>query len=164
MRKLLLSLLLLSGGLHAEQAIPIRIEHAKTTYQLRKGLMERDSLKENQGMLFHYPVPDFQTVWMFGCRIPLSIAFLNEKGQITEILKLKAHPELMKLHGKVDINHIDYNHPLVQFFYSQSHQSRQPAKYSLEMNAGWFEEHGVSVGDFVTWDGNHAKAQVILRK
>ena len=85
---------------------------------------------------------------MYNCLIPLSIAFLDENGVILEIHELEAHPGLSDR----------------EQFLKESVVSEHPAKFSLEMEAEWFQNHGVSIGDRIEWDFPSAKANVILRK
>ena len=157
-----LILLLLPFSLLAETTIPITVEHATTPEACRWGLMQRDHLEPNHGMLFHYPKSGNHQVWMYNCLIPLSIAFINENGVILEIHELKAHPELVD--NTQNLNNLNLQDPIVQLFLSESVMSRKPAKYSLEMEAGWFKNHGISEGDRVDWTLPSAKAKVILRK
>ncbi len=162
--KCLILTLILGTVLPLQAAIHIHVEHATTRDQLCWGLMQRDSLEENHGMLFHYPTAKFQRVWMFNCLIPLSIAFLDEDGRILEIQELVAYPEMMKGYGEVDLNRLRFNDPVVKFFFSESKVSRYPVKFSLEMASGWFREHGVAEGDIVLWENSQSEAKVLLRK
>ena len=75
--------------------IPIIIEHAQIPEELTWGLMQRNELPTNHGMLFHYPTDQFISLWMFNCLKDLSAAFINRKGIILEIHELKAYPYQM---------------------------------------------------------------------
>jgi len=155
-------LLVIPFSLLAETAIPIFIEHATTIEARRKGLMHRSHLDPNHGMLLHYPESGYHRIWMYNCLIPLSVAFIDENGAILEIHELKAHPELVN--NTQNLNHLDYNDPTVKLFLSESVKPNEPVKYSLEMNGGWFQNHGVSQGDRVKWCLPAAEAKVLLRK
>jgi uncharacterized membrane protein (UPF0127 family) len=85
------------------------------------GLMHRRMLPENRGMLFVFPSPAIQSFWMMNTYVPLSIAFLDEKGTIVNI---------------------DDMAPLT----TDPHSSAKPAKYALEMNRGWFAKRGIKAG------------------
>lgn len=102
----------------------VRAEVADREAQRRRGLMGRDSLPEDHGMLFVYPEQRTLSFWMRNTRIPLDIAFVDQRGAIVDIQTMEPQSEEM-------------------------HRSREPAMYALEMTAGWFEEHGVEVGDRV---------------
>ncbi|MBK7353168.1 MAG: DUF192 domain-containing protein [Nitrosomonas sp.] len=93
------------------------------TYDTRaKGLMNRATLPENQGMLFIFPKIDFYSMWMFNTPLPLSVAFISEKGIILNI-------EVMKPFSTV------------------THSSIKPAKYALEMNHDWFVSRKITAGN-----------------
>ena len=163
----LLLFFLVIGALAAE-TIHLTVEHARTEKELKWGLMGRKSLPPDHGMLFHFPKTGRQRVWMFNCLIPLSAAFLDEKGQIIEIHQLMAYPDMMKYHHPInsyeDLNKVSANDPIVQFFIAESIVSGPSARYALEMPLGWFAEKGVNTGDYVLWDAQYSEAKVLLRK
>jgi len=104
--------------------IPVAVEIADDEAERNRGLMHRDSLPEDHGMLFVYPEEGERSFWMRNTRIPLDIAFLDRQGTIVDIQTME--PESDELHT-----------------------SRRPAMYALEMIRGWFGEHGVEIGDRV---------------
>lgn len=87
------------------------------------GLMFRDKLAPDAGMLFVMPRPDRAGFWMKNTRIPLSIAYINPSGIILEIHDLKPHDEK----------------PVNSVFPSVA--------YALEMEQGWFARAGVNPGE-----------------
>ncbi len=102
----------------------VTAEIADTPELRRRGLMHRDSLPEDHGMLFVYPESRILSFWMVNTRIPLDIAFIDRNGVIVDIQRMDPQSD-------------------------EQHTSREEAMYALEMAAGWFEEHGVEVGDRV---------------
>lgn len=101
------------------------VELAATPQSRRCGLSNRAALDENQGMLFVYPQSDLRTFWMKDTRIPLSIAFLDDAGNIINIEIMSPDQTGKKYH------------------------SSKPALYALEVNQGWFRSHGIKTGDQV---------------
>jgi uncharacterized membrane protein (UPF0127 family) len=89
-----------------------------------RGLMYRTALGQDRGMLFVYEVEQHLSFWMKNTRIPLSIAFIDSTGRITDILDMKP---------------LDDRPP--------HYLSSEPVMYALEVNQGFFEERGVRVGD-----------------
>jgi uncharacterized membrane protein (UPF0127 family) len=87
-----------------------------------QGLMNRDSLATNDGMLFVYGTAEVRSFWMRNTRIPLDIAFIDANGVIINILQMEPQSD--------------------ENYYSQG-----PMMYALEMNLGWFEANGVGPGD-----------------
>ncbi len=104
---------------------PLIVELAATPQSRRCGLSNRAALDENQGMLFVYPRSDLRTFWMKDTRIPLSIAFLDDSGNIINI-------EIMSPNRT-----------------EKKYRSSKPALYALEVNQGWFKMHGINAGDRV---------------
>ena len=104
--------------------IELEVELATTFEEQSLGLMYRDKLEENGGMLFVYPRENVLSFWMKDTRIPLSIAFIKADGRIIQIESMKP-------------NSLD------------THVSKEKAKYALEMNEGWFRIHNVREGDTV---------------
>jgi len=99
------------------------VEVAGTPADRECGLSHRNSLPAGCGMLFVFPTSRPLVFWMKNTQVPLSIAFLDEKGVVVGIEKMEPL-QVRKLY-----------------------RSPCPARYALEVNQGWFETHGVSVGN-----------------
>lgn len=100
------------------------LEHAKTFEQRAMGLMHRESLCEQCGMLFQFEQPRTAGFWMKNTLIPLDIAFVRADGIITDIKRMQP----------LDLN---------------TTKSSQQVLYAWEMNPGWFKKNGIQVGDTV---------------
>lgn len=100
---------------------PIVVEVASVPSHRAQGLMFRKKMANNEGMLFVYPQPHVTGMWMKNTLIPLSVAFIDEKGSIINIEEMK--PETL-----------------------DAHMAKAPAKYSLEMSSGWFKKHKLGPG------------------
>ena len=105
----------------------ITVELASDPDERARGLMFRQSLPPDHGMLFVFPRDDVQAFWMRNTTIPLSIAYADGRGRIVRIADLEPLDE----------------RPVT---------SIAPARYALEMNRGWFAAHGVATGDRITGD------------
>jgi len=104
-----------------------KISHAEVAFTQKDrtiGLMFRDKLDNDHGMLFIYPQEKYLSFWMKNTKIPLSIAFINSKEIITQIDSMTPY-SLM------------------------SHTSREKVKYALEMEQGWFRKNGIKAGSKV---------------
>ncbi|MEI6045022.1 MAG: DUF192 domain-containing protein [Chloroflexota bacterium] len=75
------------------QTTNLKLELAVTPQEQGTGLMGRTSLPEDSGMLFIFPTKVRTGFWMKDTLIPLSIAWLNEKGTILEIQDMEAQSE-----------------------------------------------------------------------
>src|SRR5438445_3706789 len=106
----------LSAGIHL-----IRAEVAYTFQTRAQGLMFRKHLGPNEGMFFVFPQSEPHCMWMKNTLIPLSVAFIDEKGKIVSISDMQPQSET-------------------------SHCATAPAKFALEMPAGWFAKKGIKSG------------------
>ena len=106
----------LQAGMHI-----IRAEVAADFSTRAQGLMYRKSLAPNAGMLFIFDANDIYCMWMKNTLIPLSVAFLDERGAIINIEDMQPHSE-------------------------ESHCAARPARYALEMSRGWFAQRGIKPG------------------
>lgn len=96
-------------------------EVAHTQLSRSQGLMYRESLEENTGMLFVFPDAGHYSMWMKDTYIPLSVAFINEHGVILNIADMWPQTRI-------------------------AHDSSGIAKYALEMNMGWFTARKIATG------------------
>ena len=103
-------------------SLPLQLEIPQNDGEFRLGLMFRESLEQDRGMLFIFESNDYWTFHMRNTSIPLDIAFLNEDGTIESIQKLEPfNPIPVAPYGKI--------------------------RYAVETNQGWFAENNVVVGD-----------------
>lgn len=103
----------------------VTLEVAKERETLSRGLMFRDSLAKNSGMLFIFPREGMYSFWMKNTRIPLSIAFINSQGRIVGL-------DEMRPYDTVTV-----------------HMPFEPYTYAIEMDSGWFSQNGVRKGDML---------------
>ncbi len=106
----------LKAGMHL-----IRAEVAADNATRMQGLMHRQSLGANAGMLFIFDEAQIHCMWMKNTLIPLSVAFIDASGTIINIADMQPHSE-------------------------QSHCASTPAVFALEMTKGWFAQRGVKPG------------------
>ena len=99
-------------------------EVADTPSLQQKGLMFRESLAKDHGMVFVFSKPERYCMWMKNTPLPLSVAFIDADGRIVNI-------EAMQ--------------PLTE----NSHCARAHVPYALEMEQGWFRKKNIRVGDRV---------------
>jgi len=143
----------------ASTEVFLTLEHAKTPSQLTWGLMQRRSLPQNHGMLFHFRQQKIASIWMFNCYIDLSVAFLDQDLVIQEIHDLRSYPEKMDPRRPVlalrDIASYRAYDPILEFYKNNSITSSQPTSYALEVNLGWFARNHISPGDKLHLSENH---------
>ncbi len=100
------------------------LEVARTEPQLDKGLMERDGMPPDHGMLFVFSEEREVGFWMKNTRFPLDILFLDHADRVVSIHQMKP-----------------YDRTTVPSDY--------PAQYAIELNLGAADSAAVHVGDIV---------------
>ncbi len=95
---------------------------AITEEELARGLMFRQKLEKNQGMLFVFSNPKKASFWMKNTSIPLDVGYFDSAGRLVEIYQL---------------------YPFDQ---RAVHSKSQVIKYALEMSIGWFQDNNISTG------------------
>jgi hypothetical protein len=77
----------------ADGAVSLRVEVADTPDEREAGLMDRETLDPNDGMAFVWDEPVHTSFWMKDTRIPLSIAFWDEGGEIVAMFDMEPCPD-----------------------------------------------------------------------
>lgn len=85
------------------------------------GLMNRSVMPSHEGMIFVYPDKAIHCMWMKNTLIPLSVAFLDDNGVVINVEEMLPQTE-------------------------DNHCAKAPARFALEMNAGWFRSKNIGSG------------------
>ena len=110
------------------RSVDVRIEFAADEATRQRGLMFRESMAEDAGMLFVFQGDTDGPFWMKDTLIPLSIAVIGADRRIVSIKdKQPRSTELV--------------HPDARY------------RYALEVNQGFYARNGVKVGDVASWRG-----------
>ncbi|MES9961178.1 MAG: DUF192 domain-containing protein [Sedimenticola sp.] len=96
-------------------------ELAVTPKARNRGLMNRDHLGADEGMLFVFPSQRIRQFWMRNTPIPLDIGFFDREGVLVNYLSMSPNSDTI-------------------------HRSSKPALYALEMNRGWYRQNGIEPG------------------
>lgn len=99
----------------------IRAEVAARDADRQQGLMYREKMGANEGMVFVFDGPAQVCMWMKNTLIPLSVAFIDERGAIVNIEDMQPQT-------------------------TESHCAQKPIRYALEMNQGWFRQKNIKPG------------------
>jgi uncharacterized protein len=102
----------------------LKVEVAADANTRTIGLMNRFSLAPDSGMLFVFAQSEPLAFWMKNTYVPLSIAYVDAKGVIVNIVDMKPKDE-------------------------NTYPSVAPAMFAIEMKQGWFKERGIVAGDKV---------------
>lgn len=106
----------LSAGMYR-----IKAEVAASFETRAIGLMNRQEMAPQHGMLFIFTEDATHCMWMRNTLLPLSVAFLDGEGRILNIEQMQPRTE-------------------------DNHCAAKPARYALEMNLGWFASRGLKPG------------------
>jgi uncharacterized membrane protein (UPF0127 family) len=106
----------ISAGMHL-----IDTQVAATPQQRAIGLMFRKEMPMHEGMLFVFEQATVQCFWMKNTLLPLTAAFVADDGTIVNLADMKPQT-------------------------TESHCSKKPVRYVLEMNQGWFAKKGIKDG------------------
>ena len=106
----------------------ITIQIADNNAERAEGLMWRKYMPENEGMLFIFGDQELLTFWMKNTYIPLDMVFANKEGKIVRI-----YPDAAPLS-------------------EASISSNRPAKYVVELNAGFCAKYDINVGDKIEFE------------
>ena len=101
----------------------LKLEIADDDYQRETGLMYRQSMEADQGMLFIFENEEPRGFYMKNTHIPLDLIFLDSQNKIVSIAK-DAKPESL-----------------------ETIPSNVPAQYVLEINGGLSDQWNLVVGD-----------------
>ena len=102
----------------------VEAEYARSPAERERGLMERTEMPADHGMLFRFDDFRRHCLWMKNTPLPLSAAFMDEQGRIVDVIDLEPLDKTIRC-------------------------SQEPARYALEMNQGWFEQHQIELGEQV---------------
>lgn len=109
----------LNAGIHV-----IKAEVAAKEAERQQGLMFREKMEPNEGMVFLFEAPAGVCMWMKNTLIPLSVAFMDENGKIVNIEDMQPQT-------------------------TESHCAKKPVRYALEMNQGWFRQKNIKPGTVI---------------
>lgn len=107
--------------------VPVYVDIVETATERATGLSGRTSLPANQGMLFLFERDGFYNIWMKDMQFAIDILWMSEDGSIIAIEK-NVGPET----------------------YPKTYTSKQPARWILELPAGFVDDYNITIGKRVT--------------
>ena len=107
----------------------VDVEVVRSAGEIERGLMFREKLAPDSGMLFIMPETANHAFWMKNTLIPLDMIFAAPDGAIVGI--------------------VENAEPLT----TTTRSVGAPSRYVLEVNAGWSAAHGVASGDRMRFEG-----------
>lgn len=114
-------------GLAEINGFVLNIDVALTDKEKQDGLSIKSSMKENEGMLFIFDKPNYQSFWMKGMKFPIDIIWLNENLSIVHIEKSLE--------------------PCETLITCPSFRPTSESLYVLETISGFSEKYGLKIGN-----------------
>lgn len=102
----------------------IKAELAASNAERERGLMFREKMAANEGMVFVFETPSEVCMWMKNTLLPLSVAFIDEAGKIVNIEDMQPQT-------------------------TDNHCGKKRVRYALEMNHGWFKQKNIKAGSVI---------------
>ena len=102
--------------------VTLQVQVPLTDAELARGLMFRDSLDPDHGMIFCYREPGQKSFWMNNVPIPLDIGFFDSEGVLREIRSMFAYDRRSVISSRSDV------------------------RYALEVNKGWYQRNNILPG------------------
>ncbi len=111
------------------QIIILKAEISSDSNSRSAGLMYREELESNNGMIFVYENEQILSFWMKNTYLALSIIYLDKNGIINSMY------DMVPLNSSI------------------LYDSKEKSMYAIEVNQGWFKENKINIGDRVIVDG-----------
>lgn len=105
-----------------------RMELAMDDASIARGLMERTSLPDGEGMLFVFPNNQVRSFWMANCLMDIDLLYLDGRGYIITIHQMKAEPP-----QGPDESELAYQARMKHYW------SSRPARFAIEVPSGTIE-------------------------
>ena len=109
----------------------IQVHVARSPEEWRQGLSGLSGLGENEGMFFIFNKSNFYYMWMKDMKFPIDIIWIGD-----------------------DLKILDYKANVSPASYPETFVSKQPARYVLEINAGWIKNNNIEIGAKIVYNGN----------
>ncbi len=110
-----------------EELATVQLETAYTPEERAEGLMFREELGEDEGMIFVYDEAEERSFWMKNTLIPLDMIFVDSERTVDSIKKADPEPDV----------------PDEEL---ESYESDGPAQFVIEVNQNYSDEHGITEG------------------
>lgn len=107
--------------------VAVTLEVADSPERHAYGLMYREKLEKNSGMVFIFDSEEYRHFWMQNTFIDLSIGFFNAKKELIEVIEMEKKKSVVDKGVK-------------------TYASTKPAKYAVEMNKSWFSRNKIKSG------------------
>ena len=123
-----------------------KLELSLSQERRRLGLGGRETLADDEGMLFAFPRAASQRFWMYDCLMDIDIAYVDPIGYVTAVHTMRKEPP-----RGPDEEELDYQARL------PGYPSLYPAQFVIELAPGMFDRLGIEAGDRIEIDADRLK-------
>ncbi|MHC4990854.1 MAG: DUF192 domain-containing protein [Planctomycetota bacterium] len=106
-----------------------------------QGLMHRESISEDGGMIFIFPDAQPRAFWMGYCLVDIDIIYLDAQGRVTAMHRMKTEPPRTDNESELQYSARMSRYP-----------SGFPAQFAIELRAGTLDQLDISVEDKIPLD------------
>jgi uncharacterized membrane protein (UPF0127 family) len=118
-----------------------RLEPATDTPTRARGLGGREKIDDHGGMLFVFADTRYRSFWMKDCLVDIDVAFLDTRGRIVAVHKMKIEPPRASEESAVD-----YERRL------KLYASTQPTRFAVELKTGSIDRLKLKTGQIIELD------------
>lgn len=129
-----------------------KLEVAANEKSRAKGLMNREKIDDDGGMIFIYKRAQVRSFWMKNCLVDIDILYLDGRGRIVSMHKMKKEPPR------------DENEPVVEYERRlKRYSSRRPAQFIIELKPGSIDRLKPKVAETIELDLPKLR-QIVVRQ
>lgn len=129
-----------------------KLEVAANEKSRAQGLMNRKTIDDDGGMIFIYKGAQFRRFWMKNCLVDIDLLYLDGRGRIVSLHKMKKEPPRSENESV-----IDYERRLKRY------PSRRPAQFIIELKAGSIDRLKAKVSETIELDLPKLR-QIVVRQ
>ena len=113
-----------------------------------KGLMDRTEIAVDGGMIFVFPDSELRSFWMKDCVVDMDLIFLDPFGRVTALHRMKVQPPRGPQESETQYE---------WRIHEQACESRFPAQFAIELQAGWLDRLDIEFNDKIQLDTTRLK-------
>ena len=127
---------------NGERDITLQVEVADKPSERKQGLMCRESIPSETGMLFTYDSDNSSGFWMYNTYTEIDILFIDSYGQVADMIKMSPCPR-QTLYPKEEEEEEDDDWKIRCMSEAQAYVPAKSWRSTLELPAGWLSKQSL---------------------
>jgi len=127
---------------NGERDITLQVEVADEPSERKQGLMCRESIPSETGMLFTYDSDNSSGFWMYNTYTEIDILFIDSYGQVADMIKMSPCPR-QTLYPKEEEEEEDDDWKIRCMSEAQAYVPAKSWRSTLELPAGWLSKQSL---------------------